>query len=102
MKDGKEIKSSDRIQITYDETTRLYRLVINDVGQEDQGLYSLLVKNKLGKQESEPIRISVTAHVVVKTGLPETIDAILGEQTTLSVEASGKTDDDVLLNFMNI
>ena len=91
MKDGKEIKPSDRIKITFDETTNVFRLVVSDVGQEDQGTYSLVIKNKLGKQESEPIKINVTAPITVKTSLPESIDAVLGEQTTLSVEASGKS-----------
>ena len=89
MKDGKEIKPSEKIQITFDETTNVFRLVVTDVGQQDQGSYSLLIKNKLGKQESEPIKINVTAPITIKTGLPESIDAVLGEQTTLSVEASG-------------
>jgi hemicentin len=92
MKDGKEIKPSAKTQITYDETTNICRLVSMDVGQEDQGTYTLVAKNKLGKQESEPIKINVTAAIVVKTSLPETIDAVLGEQTTLTVEADGKRE----------
>jgi hypothetical protein len=85
MKDGKEIKSSTKTQITYDENTKICRLVTTDVGQEDQGTYTLITKNKLGKQETEPIKINVTAPIVVKKNLPETIDAVLGEQTTSSV-----------------
>ena len=89
MKDGKEIKPSAKTQITYDETTNLCRLVTSDVGQEDQGVYTLVAKNKLGKQESEPVKINVTAPINIKKQLPETIDAVLGEQTVLSVEAEG-------------
>jgi hemicentin len=89
MKDGKEIKPSAKTQITYDETTKISRLVTTDVGQEDQGVYTLIAKNKLGKQEIEPIKINVTAAIVIKTKLPETIDAVIGEQTTLSIEAEG-------------
>ncbi|CAF4325388.1 unnamed protein product, partial [Adineta steineri] len=46
-------------------------------------------KNKLGKQETEPVKVNVTAPIVVKTKLPETVDGILGEQTVLTVEAEG-------------
>lgn len=90
MKDGKEIKPSAKTQITYDETTNICRLVTTDVGQEDQGTYTLVAKNKLGKQESEPVKINVTAAISIKKGLPESIDAVLGEQTTLAIEAEGK------------
>ena len=89
MKDGKEIKPSARTQITYDEKTGVCRLVITDVGQDDQGVYTMVATNKLGKQESEPAKVTVTAPIVVKTKLPETIDGVLGEQTTLTVEAEG-------------
>ena len=89
MKDGKEVKPSSKTQITYDETTKISRLITTDVGQEDQGVYTLIAKNKLGKQETEPIKINVTAPIVIKTKFAETIDAVLGEQTTLSVEAEG-------------
>ena len=89
MKDGKEIKPSARTQITYDETTNVCRLVTTDVGQDDQGVYTLLAKNKLGKQESAPAKINVTAPITIKKTLPETIDAVLGEQTVLSIEAEG-------------
>jgi hemicentin len=91
MKDGKELKLSDKIQITYDETTSVCRLLVTDVGQEDQGIYSLVIKNKLGKQESEPTKVNITASIAVKTRLPESIDAVMGEQTVLLVEATGKT-----------
>jgi len=90
MKDGKEIKPSPKTQITYDEKTKVCRLVTTDVGQEDQGIYTLVAKNKLGKQETEPVKVNVTAPIVVKTKLPETIDGVFGEQTTLTVEAEGK------------
>ena len=66
MKDGKEIKPSSKTQITYDETTKICRLITTDVGQEDQGIYTLIAKNKLGKQETEPIKINVTAPIVIK------------------------------------
>ncbi|CAF2489671.1 unnamed protein product [Rotaria sp. Silwood2] len=89
MKDGKEIKPSPKTQITYDEKTKVCRLVTTDVGQEDQGTYTLVAKNKLGKQETEPVKVNVTAPIVVKTKLPETTDGVLGEQTTLTVEADG-------------
>jgi len=89
LKDGKEIKSSARTQITFDETTSIYRLVTNDVGQDDQGVYTLVAKNKLGKQESEPVKINVTAPITIKRQLPELVDAVLGEQTVLIVEADG-------------
>ncbi|CAF1262379.1 unnamed protein product, partial [Rotaria sordida] len=89
MKDGKEIKPSAKTQITYDETTGICRLITTDVGQEDQGVYTLIAKNKLGKQESEPIKINVTAPINIKKTLPETIDAIFNEQTTLTIEAEG-------------
>jgi hemicentin len=89
MKDGKEIKSSTKTQITYDETTNICRLITTDVGQEDQGIYTLIAKNKLGKQESEPIKINVTAPINIKKQLPEILDAILGEQTILTIEAEG-------------
>lgn len=92
MKDGKEIKPSDKVQITFDETTNICRLTVTDVGQEDQGTYSLVIKNKLGKQESEPVKFTVTAPIVIKTNLPETIDGVFGEQTTLTIEATGKTN----------
>ena len=90
LKDGKEIKPSNKTQITYDEKTKICRLVTTDVGQDDQGVYTLVAKNKLGKQESEPVKVTVTAPIVVKKKLPETIDGITGEQTTLTVEAEGK------------
>ncbi|CAF3575459.1 unnamed protein product [Adineta steineri] len=89
MKDGKEVKPSPKTQITYDEKTKVCRLVTTDVGQEDQGVYTLIAKNKLGKQETEPVKVNVTAPIVVKTKLPETVDGILGEQTVLTVEAEG-------------
>ncbi|CAM4905811.1 unnamed protein product [Rotaria socialis] len=89
MKDGKEIKPSAKTQITYDETTKVYRLITTDVGQEDEGIYTVIVKNKLGKQETEPVKINVTAPIVVKTKLPETTDGIFGEQVNLTVEAHG-------------
>ncbi|CAF4747141.1 unnamed protein product, partial [Rotaria sp. Silwood1] len=89
MKDGKEIKPSTKTQITYDETTGICQLITTDVGQEDQGVYTLVAKNKLGKQESEPIKINVTAPITIKKNLPETIDAIFNEQTTLTIEAEG-------------
>ncbi|CAF3618249.1 unnamed protein product [Rotaria sordida] len=89
MKDGKEVKPSPKTQITYDEKTKVCRLVTTDVSEEDQGTYTLVAKNKLGKQESEPIKVNVTAPIAVKTKLPETTDAVLGEQTTLTVEAEG-------------
>ena len=91
MKDGKEVKPSAKTQITYDEATNICRLVTTDVGQEDQGVYTLIAKNKLGKQESQPIKINVTAPITVKTTLPETIDAVLGEQIVMTIEATGKT-----------
>lgn len=90
MKDGKEVKASAKTQITYDETTHTYRLVTTDVGQEDQGVYTLVAKNKLGKQESEPVKINVTAPITIKRNLPATVDSVLGEQTTLTIEAEGK------------
>jgi hemicentin len=93
MKDGKEIKPSAKTQITYDETTNICRLITTDVGQEDQGVYTLIAKNKLGKQESQPIKINVTAPITIKTTLPETIDAVIGEQTTFTIEATGKLDN---------
>jgi hemicentin len=89
LKDGKEIKPSPKTQITYDDKTKICRLVTTDVGQEDQGLYTLVAKNKLGKQETEPVKVNVTAPIVVKKKLPETIDGIFGEQTILTVEAEG-------------
>lgn len=89
LKDGKEIKASAKTQITFDETTNICRLVTTDVGQEDQGVYTLVAKNKLGKQESEPVKINVTAPINIKKQLPEAIDAVLGEQTVLTVEAEG-------------
>ena len=90
MKDGKEIKPSAKVQISYDEATNLCRLVVTDIGQEDQGVYTLMAKNRLGKKESEPVKINVTAPITIKTNLPESIDAVLGEQTTLTIEAHGK------------
>jgi hypothetical protein len=90
MKDGKEIKPSARTQITYDEKTNICRLTVTDVGQDDQGTYTLVATNKLGKQESEPVKVNVTAPIVVRTKLPETIDGIFGEPVTLTVEAEGK------------
>ena len=91
MKDGKELKPSGKVQITVlMKTTNICRLTVTDIGQEDQGTYLLSIKNKLGKQDSEPVKFTVTAPITVKTNLPETIDAVLGEQTTLTVEASGK------------
>ena len=89
MKDGKEIKPSARTQITFDETTNICRLVTTDVAQEDQGVYTLVAKNKLGKQESEPVKINVTAPINIKKTLPETVDAVLGEQTVFIIEAEG-------------
>ncbi|CAF1655594.1 unnamed protein product, partial [Adineta ricciae] len=89
MKDGKEVKPSAKTQITYDEATNICRLVTTDVGQEDQGVYTLIAKNKLGKQESQPIKINVTAPITVKTTLPETIDGVLGEQIVMTIEATG-------------
>jgi len=89
MKDGKEIKPSNKTQITYDEKTKVCRLVTTDVGEDDQGVYTLVAKNKLGKQETEPVKVTVSAPIVVKTKLPETTDGIFGEQTTLTVEANG-------------
>ncbi|CAF4039765.1 unnamed protein product, partial [Rotaria magnacalcarata] len=89
MKDGKEIKPSAKTQITYDETTNIYRLITTDVGQDDQGVYTLVAKNKFGKQESEPVKINVTAPLTIKRQLPGTVDAIFNEQTTLTIEAEG-------------
>lgn len=89
MKDGKEIKPSARTQITFDETTNVCRLVTTDVTQEDQGVYTLIAKNKLGKQESEPVKINVTAPINVKKALPDTVDAVLSEQIVFSIEAEG-------------
>jgi hemicentin len=88
-KDGKEIKPSPKTQITYDDKTKICRLVTTDVGQDDQGIYQLTAKNKLTEQKTEPIKVTVTAPIVVKRKLPETIDGILGEQTILTVEAQG-------------
>ncbi|CAF5190947.1 unnamed protein product, partial [Rotaria magnacalcarata] len=65
MKDGKEIKPSAKTQITYDETTKVCRLITTDVGQENEGSYTVVVKNKLGKQETEPVKVNVTAPIVV-------------------------------------
>lgn len=95
MKDGKEVKPSPKTQITYDEKTKVCRLVTTDVGQEDQGTYTVVAKNKLGKQESEPVKVNVTAPIVVKTKLPEKVDGILGEPATLTVEAEGKCQIEV-------
>ncbi|CAF4411465.1 unnamed protein product, partial [Rotaria socialis] len=89
MKDGKEIKASAKTQITYDETTNIYRLITTDVGQDDQGVYTLVAKNKLGRQESEPVKINVTAPLTIKRQLPGTVDCIFNEQTTLTIEAEG-------------
>ncbi|CAF4635994.1 unnamed protein product, partial [Rotaria magnacalcarata] len=89
MKDGKEIKPSAKTQITYDETTKVCRLITTDVGQENEGSYTVVVKNKLGKQETEPVKVNVTAPIVVKTKLPETTDGIFGEQINLTVDAHG-------------
>ncbi|CAF0916357.1 unnamed protein product [Adineta ricciae] len=89
MKDGKEVKPSPKTQITYDEKTKVCRLVTTDVGQDDQGTYTLIAKNKLGEQKTEPIKVTVTAPLVVKTKLPETTDAVAGEPTILTVEADG-------------
>ena len=89
MKDGKEVKPSPKTQITYDEKTKICRLVTTDVGQEDQGVYTLIAKNRLGKQETEPVKVTVTAPITVKTKLPETTDGIAGEQVVLTVEADG-------------
>ena len=99
MKDGKEIKPSAKTQMTYDEATNICRLITTNVGQEDQGIYTLVAKNKLGKHESEPIKISVTAPVTIKKTLSESVDAVLGEQTTLSVEAEGKISE-ISLNIV--
>ena len=88
-KDGKEIKPSPKTQITYDDKTKICRLVTDDVGHDDQGMYILTAKNKLGEQKTEPIKVTVSAPIVVKTKLPETIDGVAGEQTILTVEADG-------------
>jgi hemicentin len=88
-KDGKEIKPSSKTQITYDEKTKICRLTTTDVGHDDQGVYTLIAKNKLGKQETEQIKVNVTAPIVIKKKLPETIDGVFGEQTILTVEAEG-------------
>jgi len=101
MKDGKEIKASAKTQITYDETTNICRLTTTDVGQHDQGIYTLIAKNKLGKQESEPIKIDVTAAINIKKTLPETIDAVLNEQTILTIEAEGLPQPKVTWLFNN-
>lgn len=90
MKDGKEVKPSPKTHVTYDETTKVCRLVTTDVGPDDQGTYTLIAKNKLGKQETEPVKVTVTAPIDVKTKLPETTDGVFGEPTTLTVEADGK------------
>ena len=90
MKDGKDIKPSSKTQITYDDKTKICRLTTTDVDQDDQGTYTLVAKNKFGKQETESIKVNVTAPVVIKTQLPEAIDGIFGEQKSLTVEAEGK------------
>ncbi|CAF3502859.1 unnamed protein product [Rotaria sp. Silwood1] len=89
IKDDKEIKSSPKRQIVYDEKTKVCQLVTTDVEQEDLGTYTLVAKNKLGKKETEPVKVNVTAPIVVKIKLPETIDGVFGKQTTLTVEAEG-------------
>lgn len=89
MKDGKEIKPSNRIHITFDDKTNTYRLLITDVGADDQGSYTLVAKNKLSKQETEPVKVTVTAPVEVKTILPTSVDGVVGEQVTFRVEADG-------------
>ena len=94
MKDGKEIKPSSRVQISFDEKTSTYRLFVTDVGETDQGVYTLVAKNKLGKQETEPVKVNVTAPIVVKTRLPEMVDGVSGEPVTLKIEAEGKNETD--------
>ena len=90
MKDGKELKPSGKVQVTFDETTNVCRLTVTDVGQEDQRKLLVEHQEQIGQtRESEPVKFTVTAPLTVKTRLPETIDGVFGEQTTLTIEASG-------------
>ncbi|CAF0818885.1 unnamed protein product [Didymodactylos carnosus] len=89
MKDGKEVKPNAKTQITYDEKTNICRLMVTDVTEVDQGTYNLVAKNKLGKVETEPVKINVTAPLVLKSKLPDTLDGVVGENITLTVECDG-------------
>ena len=62
LKEGIQIKSSERISITSDEGTSVYKLKIKETLAEDEGLYSLVAVNKEGETRGD-IQLSVHCNV---------------------------------------
>ena len=63
LKEGIQIKSSERISITSDEGTSVYKLKIKETLAEDEGLYSLVAVNKEGETRGD-IQLSVHCNVL--------------------------------------
>lgn len=58
MKEGIQIKSSERITISSDEGTSTYKMKIKETLSDDAGLYSLIAVNKEGETRGD-IQLSV-------------------------------------------
>lgn len=58
LKEGIQIKSSERISITSEEGTSVYKLNIKETLADDEGLYSFVAINKEGETRGD-IKVSV-------------------------------------------
>jgi hypothetical protein len=62
LKEGVQIKSSERITITTEETTSVYTLNIHETCVSDQGLYTFVATNKEGESRGD-IKLTVKSTV---------------------------------------
>ena len=62
LKEGVQIKSSEKITITSEESTSIYTLNIQETSVSDQGLYTFVATNKEGESRGD-IKLTVKSIV---------------------------------------
>jgi len=78
----------DEVELLKYESVSGPELVVEEVTEEDVGLYSVIVSNPHGETASNEARLSLAIPPVI-VSQPEPVDASAGEQVTFSVEAEG-------------